>query len=41
LASVIIVLGGLIVIESLRRWYLLLAGGAPRESAEMAGEEIV
>jgi carbon starvation protein len=41
LASVILVLGGLIVIESVRRWYLLLAGGIPQEAVEIAGEELV
>ncbi len=41
LASVILVLGGLIVIESVRRWYLLLAGWIPREIMELAGEELV
>ena len=31
LASVMLVLDGLIVIESVRRWYLLLANGIPQK----------
>ncbi len=41
LASVILILGGLIVIESVRRWYLMLLNGIPQESAVPAGEETV
>ncbi len=41
LASVILVLGGVIVFEAVRRWYLLLAGGVPQETTELAAEEIV
>jgi carbon starvation protein len=41
LASLMLVLTGIILIEAVRRWYLLLAGGIPKESAEMTGEELV
>jgi carbon starvation protein len=41
LASVMLVLTGLIVIEAVRRWYLLLAGWIPHETMELAGEELV
>ena len=38
LASVILVLGGVIVFESMRRWYLFLANGVPQETTELADE---
>jgi len=41
LASVMLVLTGLIVFEAIRRWYLLLANGIPQETAELGGEELV
>ena len=39
LVCVILGLGGLIVIETLRRWYLLLANGSPATAVELPSEE--
>ena len=41
LAAIILVLGAIVVIESVRRWYLLLTNGTPRDAAELALDELV
>jgi carbon starvation protein len=41
LVCVVLLLGGLIVVETVRRWCVLLANGAPRTEAQPAEEESV